>query len=316
LDLPSILEKYNKQLLDSLKNDLIQSFRKNIIEDIKTEINNLFIYKKNTNNINICGFERTRKRGYCKRHVKGFACPYHQKSLKKISNSSILPDEMPDKKLSGTHNISTDIIEKIETYYEEINLLSSIEVMQTNKCNINKIYRCRIYNKKIDIVDKYLNNGYKEIKLIEYNINESILGSKEKEKKKRKKKKNNKTIEQLFNIFNDKIKNLISSGRFIKSETLDLKKIINNNLNKYNDKYKNNRILYIYDSSVMIFREIENYINKKIDHDIDYFNNMLRNIFFYYNIFRLLVDEDSTEEEKIKWRPRLEKFVMDSLKNF
>ena len=209
LDLHLILEKYNQQILYSLKNEFMISFKKDLLKDIKTEIYNLFIDDKYTKNTTICGFKRTRQRGHCKRTVKGFVCPYHLKQIKNNSSISELPDELPDEKLYGKHIFTTknedyiDIekrktckkdlfnikiydynkynlpilkynfkkdLNEIKVYYNEIFLLNNIDIPKSNNCNIKSIYKCKIYNKNIKILDKYENNGYNKIKLIEYNI--------------------------------------------------------------------------------------------------------------------------------------------------
>lgn len=214
LDLHSILEKYNQELFNSLKNDFMNSFKKDLLKDIRTEIYNLFIDNKYTENTTICGFKRTRQRGYCKRVVKGFICPYHLKMLKNNNIISTMPDKKPDEFLYGTYNFSKDIskikiydynknylpilkydkkddINNIKFYYNEINILHDIEVDPSNNCNIK-------------ILDKYENNGYNNLKLKEYII-DPILGS----KKKKKKSKVKKIIKINNNIRTEDIKNLI-----------------------------------------------------------------------------------------------------------
>lgn len=210
LDLPSILEKYNNQLLDSLKNEFMNSFKEDLLNNIKSEIYNLFINNKEKS-VNICGFKRTRHRGYCKRHVKGLVCPYHLKLLKNNSNISVLPDKKPDKKIcktliSTTINEDIDIknktfsgfLKNVENINDEIILLSNIEMVPTNNCNI--------YNDDINKIDKYENNGYGKLKLIEYNIIDSKIESENKfllsEQKKKNKKKQ---MGENKNSFVDKI---------------------------------------------------------------------------------------------------------------
>lgn len=46
-------------------------------------------------------------------------------------------------------------------------------------------YICKIYNKNINIVDKYESNGYSNLKLIEYNVSDPVLKTKNKKKKKK-----------------------------------------------------------------------------------------------------------------------------------
>jgi hypothetical protein len=175
LNLPLILENYNKQLFDSLKNELMQSFKKDMIEDIKMEIYKLFINNEKKDNTNICGFKRTRQRGYCKRHVKGFICPYHLKQLKNSSTISILPDKKPDENLSDTQDLNTE--------YMELNILNNIEVDQTNNCiNKNIIYLEKKINKESLIP---ISGG----PIGDKNIGDPISGSKNKKKKKNKKNK-------------------------------------------------------------------------------------------------------------------------------
>jgi hypothetical protein len=197
LDLPSILEKYNKQLFESLKNELMQSFRKDMIEDIKKEIYKLFIDNKKDQYTNICGFKRTRQRGYCKRTVKGFVCPYHLKQIKNNSKISILPDELPDENLYGKHIFTNEKEDYINIEKRNISktILSNIKIYDYNKKYLSvlkkgtKIYNCKIYNKNINIIDKYENNGYSILKLIEYNIIDPKMESKKKKKRKNKNKK-------------------------------------------------------------------------------------------------------------------------------
>lgn len=64
-------------------------------------------------------------RGYCKRHVKSFVCPYHLKQLKNNSVFSILPDKKPDENLCSTHISMTKNegyidMEKIKMYKKEL----------------------------------------------------------------------------------------------------------------------------------------------------------------------------------------------------
>lgn len=152
---------------------------------------------------------------------------------------------------------------------------------------------------------------------INTNNNEILIVKNKKNKKKNKNKKKEKTIDCLYNIFNDKIKNFISYRYFTKKETKDVKKIINDTLNKYNLIYKNNVNKYIYHSSFNIFQDIEKYIEKEIYHDIDIFNKMLKNIFFYYCLFTRITDYEKIDEEfNEKQKNRLEDFIFDKLKNF
>lgn len=125
-----------------------------------------------------------------------------------------------------------------------------------------------------------------------------------------------KSAEQLYNIFNDKIKNAISYSKFTNVEIKNIKKIINDTLYECKKKYKDNIDYYIYDSSIIIFRKIEKYIEKEIYHDIDFFNKLLRNLFFYYNMFAIIADEDEKEEDKIKWKSKIEDFINNKLNNF
>ena len=194
LDLHFILEKYNNQLFNSLQNEFMNSFKEDLLKNIKTEIYNLFVNNKKTENTTICGFKRTRERGYCKRTVKGFVCPYHLKQIKNNCKFSALPDEKPDEELYGKHvftNIKEDYID-IEKKVINKKLLSNIKIYDYSKNNLpklkkeNKIYNCIIYNKHIKIIDKYESNGYSKIKLIEYNIMGPVLGSKNKNKRKNK----------------------------------------------------------------------------------------------------------------------------------
>lgn len=195
IDLSSILEKYNKQLFESLKNEMMKSFKEDLLKDFKNEIYNLFINDKK-DNINTCGFKRTRHRGYCKRHIKGFVCPYHLKQFKNNCNK-LIPDEKPDKILCGTYisttkneeyvnmekinlykkdllnikiydynkkylpilkyNLKRDI-KDIEAYYIEIDLLNNIDITQSNNCIINSIYDKNKKSKvaEIEKIDKYI----------------------------------------------------------------------------------------------------------------------------------------------------------------
>lgn len=75
-----------------------------------------------------------------------------------------------------------------------------------------------------------------------------------------KKKNKNKTIEQLYNIFNDKMKNFIKHEPFTEIDTKNIKNIINNNINEYKNIYKNDINSYIYLSSIIIYDSIEKYI--------------------------------------------------------
>lgn len=187
----------------------------------------------------------------------------------------------------------------------------------------NKKYNSCIKLDNIIIKDKYIySNINKNKKLICYYTNDvlyknnDISSTMDKNKEKKKKKKKNKSIEQLYNIFNDKIKNFISYGKKSKQESKTLKKIINDNLNKYKTKYNNNINSYIYVSSIKIFDEIEKYIEQEVFHDIQFFDNMLRNVFINYKVFVLFVKDGSTNEEKEKWKPRIEEYIFNRLKNF
>lgn len=163
-------------------------------------------------------------------------------------------------------------------------------------------------NKNNMQIIKYNDNSLEQFNKFMYNKYKIYL----KNKKNRKK---NKSIDQLYNIFNDKIKNYVSYGK-TKIYSKKLKGIINNNLNKYKYKYKDNNNLFIYDSSVVIYREINKYIEKEIYHDLDFFNKLMRNVFIYYKIFALIVDGDTNKEEKEKWKSRLEDYIFSTLKNF
>lgn len=246
-------------------------------------------------------------------------------------------------------NLNKYIINKIiefHKYFENYCLLNKIdhkyiyvflylfykfyETSYFRNSNKNRIYIPYIKDlNKIIIKDVYIYEYKNKCKrLIEYPIDilYNIKKDKESHKKeitkfeikdnKKKKKNKNKTIEHLYNIFNDKIKNFITFGRFTKSELKDIKKIINNNLNNYKLKYKDNTNYYIYSSSINIFNEIENYINKNIFHDIDHFNKLTLNVFIKYKIFTLMVDLNTSEKEKEKWKPRLEEFILHKLNNF
>lgn len=117
-----------------------------------------------------------------------------------------------------------------------------------------------------------------------------------KKNKKRKKKNKDKTIDHLYNIFNDKIRNYISYSKFTKEEAKVVKNIINDSLNKYKEKYEDNINDYIYNSSDCIFNKIEKYIEKEILHDIDYFNIFIMNILKHYKMFCILVSCNATQE--------------------
>lgn len=227
LDLASILEKYNNKLLNSLQNEFMNSFKEDLLNNIKTEIYNLFINNKEIKNTTVCGFKRTRQRGTCKRTVKGFVCPYHLKQIKNQFNLSLLPDNLPDDKLYGKYiftNKKEDYI-NIEKRNISKTILINIKIKDYNKKYLPvlkkvyndvdiKIYNCKIYNKNINIIDKFENNGYSKLKLIEYNIIDSKIESGNKilfseQKKKKKKTKVKKVVKINNNINIEEIKKLI-----------------------------------------------------------------------------------------------------------
>lgn len=199
LDLTSILEKYNNKLLISLQSELMNSFKEDLLKNIKTEIYNLFINNKNTENINICGFKRTRKRGYCKRHVKGYICTHHLKQLKNNCSISLLPNELPDEILYGKdikNETFSGFYKNEENINDEINLLSNIEIDQSNNCINNKVENKNnlkeIVNPISEVIidDKVIDNT-----ILESENKCSTLLNKKKNKKK-KKNKNKKVVEK------------------------------------------------------------------------------------------------------------------------
>lgn len=175
-------------------------------------------------------------------------------------------------------------------------------------------------NKNIKLICHPSNVDSRKLKLVCKNNNDitqsvNVISKKDKNKKMKNKSKN-KTVDQLYNIFNDKIKNFISHGKFTKKEIKYVKTVINDTLNKYRIKYENNINLYIYNSSIYIYDEIERYIEKEIYHDIDFFNKLMRNVFINYRIFTLLVNDNSTAEEIENWRSKLENYIFNTLKHF
>lgn len=189
-------------------------------------------------------------------------------------------------------------------------------------CNLSKIIIKDKYiyfhiNKNIKLICHPSNYDSEKISLIEKinDIKQSGNDINEKPKKKKNKSKN-KTVEQLYITFNNKIKNFISHGKFTKKEIKYVKNVINDSLNKNKIKYENNINLYIYNSSKNIYNEIEKYIEKEIYHDIDFFNKLMRNVFINYWIFALIVDVNSTNEDIEKWKPKLENYIFNTLKQF
>lgn len=344
-NLQLLLKENNDILLDIIKKEFRYS-----LNDIKNEIQNIFTYNKEDNKkkAKICGFGRTRNRGPCKRITRFMLCPYHLDKVNiKYENISL-----PYKKTSGGRLGNTSVVCDMQVDNKDIHIKTNAKPIDESTGNISLpdkipsgklpgVSDVQVNNKEINVNDshyieyiKYLNNIYydydelvyknyilnEEIKILE-NIDQDlfiyeILIKNNSTKKNKKKKNKNKTIDHLYTIFNDKIKNLLSTTKFVKSETKDIKKIINDNLNKYIKIYKNNTDLYIYKSSINIFDEIEKYIEKKIDHDIDYFNKMLKNIFIKYRIFTLLVNQTTTLAEKEKWKTKIEDFTLNTLSAF
>lgn len=353
ITLQLLLKENNKQLIDFLKNEFMYSVKENILKEFKDEFTKLFSYKEEKKT-KLCGFTRTRKRGSCKRVTKQILCPYHLENLRKETENYLLPDKKLSGNPSGNtinyNKYSVKIEDCEENFFIYSNHNKNVNLDLFEKKILQKeITKIKIYdycNSNLPIL-KYYHEGNKTYDLINGNVyyqpcisdlgkitikckniyrsdnNTPKLicyktdnGINVKKKKNKKKKNKNKTIEQLYDIFNNKIKNYISYSKFEKEEIMYIKNIINKSLNKYKLKYKDNINYYIYDSSIIIHREIEKYIEKEIYHDIDIFNKMLRNIFIYYKIFALLVDEDTKDYEKEKWKPRLEDYIFITLKNF
>lgn len=209
-----------------------------------------------------------------------------------------------------------------------INILDNNENNLQNNNKIEKSGLLLNIKKEINMYNTNLNNLEKNNTKMEENINnegtnysadiEYVEKKIKKKKKNKKSKKKEFTIEHLYNIFNDKIKNFISNSysKFSKEEAKNIKELINNTLNKYKLKYKDNINLYIFYSSIYIYNGIEKYIEKEIYREIDIFNKMMRNVFINYKIFALLTDNTTTEDEMATWKPKIEKYIFDTLKNF
>lgn len=350
-NLQLMLEEKNKILIDFFKNEFLL-LKEDIFNDIKKELSKLILYnEEKKENIKICGFGRTRKRGSCKRITRHILCPYHLEKFKKEYRNLSMPDGFSSGNPSGNQYISNNYSVKIENINEDLltvnknknNMFIKLDLFENKICK-EEITKIKIYdycdsnlpilkyyhekNKIYDLINgniyyipyttklnniiikgKYDSQGIK--KLICYNP-ENV----KKKKKKNNERKKEKTVEKLYDIFNNKIKAYINYSHFTKSEKNHIKKIINDNLNMNKNIYKNDVNYYIYDSCVMIHREIDKYFEKYIYHDIDICNKLMRNVFIYYKIFALLVDDDETEEEKKKWRTKVEYFVMNTLKDF
>lgn len=221
------------------------------------------------------------------------------------------------------HNILIKIYKQLKKYCIKNNWNIQIVFFVLN--TIYNFYQSSYFEKfNKNIESSYVNNNdnfNKDEKINELENNEIKIMNIEKQVKKNKKKnkkKKEKTVQCLYNIFNDKIKNFISNdySKFSQQESKYIRNLINNTLNENKIKYKDNINLFIYNSSINIYDKIEKYIEKEIYHDIDIFNKMLRNVFINYKIFAIITDIESTEEDIKEWRPKLEKYIFDILKNF
>lgn len=227
---------------------------------------------------------------------------------------------MEEKKIQSSGDKNT-IYEELKSEKFLININNSYYIEYINY--LNNIY----FNYDNIIISEFLLN--EEIKIL-ININENVLTyniltnfknenkkkkNRNKNKNKKKKKNQNKSIEQLYDIFNNKIKNFIKYKPFLEPDTKNIKNIINKNINEYKNIYKDDINKYIYISSINIYNEIEEYIEKNIYHEINFFNKALRNVFVNYKVFALLVKKDISKDEKVKWKFKIEKYIFETLKN-
>lgn len=353
-NLQLLLQENNKYFINFLKNEFLYMVKDGIIEDIKKEFYGLLFNEIKKEKAKTCGFGRSRNRGYCKRITHKILCPYHLNMVKENYLNLSLPDNILYGNSSGliqNNNKYSVIIEDIKDSADmikdgflDLNFIDKkiykkdiLNIKIYDYCNANLPILKYDYdkNKIYDIINGnlyykpcVLNIYDLTIKDIFLNIDNfhsgppKLICYKNSDKpsnnfKKSKKGKKSKTIEQLFTIFNDKIKNYISHSKFEKEEKKHIKNIINNTLNKTKlQYYKKDVNIYIYDSGIIIYREIEKYIEKNITHDINYFNLFMRNVVIFYKIFSLMADEDSTDEEKQKMKPKLDEFIFKALKDF
>lgn len=71
------LKKDNDKLLKLLE-ELKFNYEERI-QNLEIQMKKLNIKKDSYNNVHICGYNRTRNRGTCKRLCKGDGCSYHKK---------------------------------------------------------------------------------------------------------------------------------------------------------------------------------------------------------------------------------------------
>lgn len=336
-NLQLLLKENNDSLLDFLKNEYIHSLKDLLLNDIKKEISKLFINKEyDKGKIKVCGFSRTRKRGNCKRITRYVLCPYHLEKAIKEHEKTVLPDKNSSGILSGFSNVSLndkknkneriqpndEYLDVNKPYYTEyINYLNNVYY------NYDEIvYKNYLFEEEVKIFEKidtdifnYVLPLCKNKEIVNFNSNNEnisllsdntdLTNKKKKKKNKKNKKKKPKTLEKKYEIFNDKVRNLIRSNNYVLNEDKEkIVKIININLNKYINKH-----IDLYSCGYNIFDELYEYIhkNKHKYKNEAILPNIHKHIILYYKIF-----SEYIESKEEKWLIKIDNLIENTLKDF
>lgn len=336
-NLQLLLKKNNDYLLDFLKNEYIYSLKDLLLNDIKKEISKLFINKEYyKDNIKVCGFSRTRKRGNCKRVTRYVLCPYHLEKAIKEHEKNILPDNISSGNLSGFSNVSLNDKgnknERIQTNDEYLDINKSYYTEYINYLNNvyydydEIVYKKYLFDEEVKMfgqidtdIFNYVLPLCKNKEIVNLNSNNEnislnadvtdLTSKKKKKKSKKNKKKKPKTLEKRYEIFNDKVRNFIRSNNYVLNEDKEkIVKIININLNKYINKQ-----IDLYSCGYNIFDELYEYINKNKHKytNVAILPNIHKHIILYYKIF-----SEYIESKEEKWLIKIDNLIENTLKDF